>query len=90
MENTAMQERLNKLLNAYSHRYDIERDVEVEGGSLPERKTGWNRNWPQQKRSGTVCGSGCSESACLKRWRIVSDGKPWDTIRFSVRYIVDL
>ena len=39
MENTAMQERLNKLLNAYSHRYDIERDVEVEGGSFPATAT---------------------------------------------------
>ena len=39
MENTAMQERLDKLLNAYSHRYDIERDVEVEGGSFPATAT---------------------------------------------------
>jgi hypothetical protein len=29
------QERLEKLLNAYSHYYDIERDVEVEGGRFP-------------------------------------------------------
>jgi len=29
------QERLEKLLNAYSHYYDIERDVVVEGGSFP-------------------------------------------------------
>ena len=27
----SMQERLDKLLNAYSHHYDIERDVTVEG-----------------------------------------------------------
>ena len=39
MENTAMQERLEKLLNAYSHRYDIERNVEVEGGSFPATAT---------------------------------------------------
>ena len=31
----AMQERLERLLNAYSHAYDIERDVAVEGGSFP-------------------------------------------------------
>lgn len=30
-----LQERLEKLLNAYSHYYDIERDVQVEGGSYP-------------------------------------------------------
>ena len=29
------QERLKKLLDAYSHNYDIERDVTVEGGSFP-------------------------------------------------------
>ena len=28
-------EALEKLLNAYSHSYDIFRDVEVEGGSFP-------------------------------------------------------
>ena len=39
MENTAMQERLNKLLNAFSHRYDIERDVMVDGGSFPATAT---------------------------------------------------
>ncbi|MCM1148949.1 MAG: hypothetical protein NC319_02525 [Butyricicoccus sp.] len=31
----AMQERLERLLNAYSHSYDIEREVSVEGGSFP-------------------------------------------------------
>ena len=30
-----MQERLDRLLNAYSHSYDIEREVSVEGGSFP-------------------------------------------------------
>lgn len=30
-----LQERLNKLLDAYSHNYDIYRDVSVEGGSFP-------------------------------------------------------
>ena len=39
MENTAMQERLEKLLKAYSHHYDIERDVQVEGGSFPATAT---------------------------------------------------
>ena len=34
MENTR-QEYLNKLLDAYSHHYDIQRDVAVEGGSFP-------------------------------------------------------
>lgn len=29
------QDRLTKLLNAYSHHYDIERDVDVEGGHFP-------------------------------------------------------
>ena len=31
----AMQERLERLLNAYSHEYDVTRDVLVEGGSFP-------------------------------------------------------
>ena len=30
-----LQERLDKLLNAYSHYYDIARDVTVDGGSFP-------------------------------------------------------
>ena len=30
-----MQERLDKLLNAYSHHYDIAREVTVDGGSFP-------------------------------------------------------
>ena len=30
-----LQERLQKLLNAYSHHYDIAQDVEVEGGRYP-------------------------------------------------------
>lgn len=31
----SMKERLDKLLEAYSHLYDIDRDVEVEGGTFP-------------------------------------------------------
>lgn len=30
-----LQDRLERLLNAYSHHYDIERDVQVEGGRYP-------------------------------------------------------
>ena len=30
-----LKERLEKLLNAYSHHYDIERDIVIEGGSFP-------------------------------------------------------
>ena len=30
-----LQERLERLLNAYSHHYDIARDVQVQGGSFP-------------------------------------------------------
>lgn len=30
-----LQQRLNRLLDAYSHQYDIDRDVTVEGGSFP-------------------------------------------------------
>ena len=33
------QERLDKLLDAYSYHYDIERDVTVEGGSFPAAAT---------------------------------------------------
>lgn len=32
---TTLQERLDRLLNAYSHHYDIARDVQVQGGSYP-------------------------------------------------------
>ena len=34
-----MQKKLDKLLNAYSHQYNIERDVVVEGGSFPAAAT---------------------------------------------------
>ena len=34
-----MQERLDKLLNAYSHHYDIERDVMLEGTYYPAKAT---------------------------------------------------
>ena len=37
--NNEMQMRLEKLLNAYSHQYDIERDVTVDGGSFPATAT---------------------------------------------------
>ena len=38
------QERLNKLLDAYSYHYDIERDVTVEGGSFPAAATYYLRD----------------------------------------------
>ena len=34
-----LQERLNKLLEAYSHHYNVERDVSVEGGCYPAAAT---------------------------------------------------
>ncbi len=39
MDHTTMQNKLDKLLNAYSHQYIIERDVTVEGGSFPATAT---------------------------------------------------
>ena len=42
--NVEMQEKLNKLLNAYSHQYDIDRDVTVEGGSFPATATFYLRD----------------------------------------------
>ena len=39
MDHTAMQGRLDKLLSAYSHQYNIDRDVTVEGGSFPATAT---------------------------------------------------
>ena len=39
MENLTLEQRLEKLLKAYSHHYDIERDVVVEGGSFPATAT---------------------------------------------------
>lgn len=33
--NAGLPERLDKLLNAYSHHYDVRRETEVEGGSFP-------------------------------------------------------
>lgn len=35
MENNQLQEKLEKLLKAYAYYFDVERDVEVEGGSFP-------------------------------------------------------
>ena len=43
MENQ-MQEQLNKLLDAYSHQYDIERNVEVEGFTYPATATYYLRD----------------------------------------------
>lgn len=40
----ALQERLNKLLDAYSHQYDIDRDVEVEGFTYPATATYYLRD----------------------------------------------
>ena len=40
----ALQERLNKLLDAYSHLYDIDRDVEVEGFTYPATATYYLRD----------------------------------------------
>ena len=42
--NVEMQEKLDKLLNAYSHQYDIDRDVTVEGGSFPATATFYLRD----------------------------------------------
>ena len=44
MDTTAMQNKLDKLLNAYSHQYDIDRDVTVEGGSFPATATFYLRD----------------------------------------------
>ena len=41
---TQMQERLNKLLDAYSHQYDIDRDVEAEGFTWPATATYYLRD----------------------------------------------
>ena len=41
---TALQERLNKLLDAYSHSYDIDRDVEEEGRTWPATATYYLRD----------------------------------------------
>ena len=39
MENSELHKKLDKLLNAYSHQYIIERDVTVEGGQFPATAT---------------------------------------------------
>ncbi len=39
-----LQERLERLLNAYSHQYDIDRDVTVEGESFPATATYYLRD----------------------------------------------
>jgi hypothetical protein len=44
MENLELQKKLDKLLNAYSHQYDIERDVTVEGGHFPATATFYPRD----------------------------------------------
>lgn len=35
MENTELQEKLEKLLKSYEYYFDVQRDVEVDGGSFP-------------------------------------------------------
>ncbi len=44
MENTELQKKLDKLLIAYSHQYDIARDVAVEGGHFPATATFYLRD----------------------------------------------
>ena len=44
MENPELYSKLDKLLNAYSHQYDIERDVTVEGGFFPATATFYLRD----------------------------------------------
>ncbi|MBR5536401.1 MAG: hypothetical protein IKU58_00695 [Clostridia bacterium] len=44
MENPELQKKLDKLLTAYSHQYDIDRDVTVEGGSFPATATFYLRD----------------------------------------------
>jgi len=44
MENLELQKKLDKLLIAYSHQYDIERDVTVEGGHFPATVTFYPRD----------------------------------------------
>ena len=44
MGNPELQAKLEKLLNAYSHQYDIDRDVTVEGGSFPATATFYLRD----------------------------------------------
>ena len=39
-----LQERLDKLLEAYSHHYNVERDVEIEGGHYPAAATFFMRD----------------------------------------------
>lgn len=41
---TQLQERLNKLLDAYSHQYDIERNVEADGFTYPAAATYYLRD----------------------------------------------
>lgn len=41
---TKLREQLDRLLDAYSHQYDIEKDVEVEGGSFPAAATYYLRD----------------------------------------------
>lgn len=41
---TALQEQLNRLLDAYSHQYDIDRDVEVDGFVYPATATYYLRD----------------------------------------------
>ena len=39
MDNLTLEQRLEKILNAYSHRYDIDRNVEAEGVTFPATAT---------------------------------------------------
>lgn len=44
MHNPELLQKLDKLLNAYSHQYDIARDVTVDGGSFPATATFYLRD----------------------------------------------
>ena len=44
MHNPELLQKLDKLLNAYSHQYDIARDVTVDGGFFPATATFYLRD----------------------------------------------
>ena len=44
MHNSELLQKLDKLLNAYSHQYDIARDVTVDGGFFPATATFYLRD----------------------------------------------
>lgn len=66
--NAGLPERLDKLLNAYSHHYDVQRDTEVEGGRFPASAEFYLRDENRLRPKSISIMPWSSMSMCIFSW----------------------